>query len=121
MAKKKIDFAGRFQKLYAEANKFLKDNMDLHEVIVFAKKSEVEDSENYDVLNQLPSASIVGKHGDYNEYAILSIERISKNEFELDCFGKGEAHGDGEELSLSDLTEVELIFLADEAAIHLKK
>jgi hypothetical protein len=37
------------------------------------------------------------------------------------CFGKGEVHGDGEELTLGDLTDLEVVFLADEVAIHLKK
>ena len=121
MAKKKVDFSGRFQKLYTEAHQFLKDNIKLHQVIVFAKESDVKKSENYDLLNQLPNASMVGKHGDYSEYAILSIERTSKHDFEMVCFGKGEVHGDGEELTLGDLTDLEVVFLADEVAIHLKK
>ena len=121
MAKKKVDFSGRFQKLYTEAHQFLKDNIKLHQVIVFAKESDVKKSENYDLLNELPNANVFGKHGDYSEYAILSIERTSKTDFEIVCFGKGEAHGDGEELTLGELTELEVIFLADEVAIHLKK
>lgn len=121
MAKKLIkpNFGNKLALLIASATEFLYKNIKVKQTIVFATEKEINDRGAFGLIDELPAMSHVGKHGDYNEYAILSIERKSKTNLVLHVFGKGEAFGDKEEFDLGYLQDNELLHLADELATKI--
>lgn len=113
----KTDFHKRLMSLHKEVTDFLKKNIKVGQTVTLSTVEETD--ENLDSLNELPFISYVGKHGDYDEYAVLAITRTEKDEFTLHTRGKGEISDKEQDFSISEMQTDEVIFLADVVANHL--
>lgn len=119
MAKKvnKTNFLERLEGVEQEALDFIRKTLKKGQTITLATNNELE--KNNDLIYELPNVGHYGKHGTYDEYAVLSITKSTKNVITLQTKGKGEADGE-EEFGLGEMDANALCFLADEISKKLK-
>lgn len=115
---KKISFSGRYSDVAQEALDFIKKSLKKSDRIVLATDEELDTEDN--LLYELPIVSQVTKHGYYDEYGVISVEKKSATEIILHTRGKGES-SDDMDFDISELDNGNLCFLADEIADKLKK
>ena len=101
-------FQEKLEDLSQKALEFIKKSV--KKKIVFATVEQLE--EDNDLLVELPSISYVTKHGFYEEYAILSIEKID-DRFIAHTTGKGENYGQNEDFEIDEIDSPSLCYLAD--------
>ncbi|MBP8982247.1 MAG: hypothetical protein KBG19_04350 [Bacteroidales bacterium] len=104
----KNKFSDKLQELWESAQLFIESQIKNGETISF----QPDDEENDNWLYDLPSVSTVGKYGNYNEYAIVSIERKVENII-LHTRGKGE-NSENADFVLPEIDYSNICFLADE-------
>jgi len=118
MAKKKVDFSGRYSAVAQEALDFIKTSLKKGDKIILATDKELDTEDN--LLYELPIVSQVTKHGYYDEYGVLSVEKKSATEIILHTRGKGE-NSDYMDFDISEMDNGNVCFLADEIASKLLK
>ena len=106
-------FGEKFTALAIEAERFL-ENLD-DSIIVLATEEELEVNE--DLIYELPNIGYVTKHGFYEEYAVVSVEK-KQGEIKLKTLAKGE--GNNETFTLDDVQSDEVLYIADAVREKLK-
>lgn len=87
------------------------------EGISFIDNAEIanENSDfDWDELNELPTVSVVSKHGFYEEFVCirLKVDKKSKNVVAV-LYGKGENTGEIEEKFVDEFLQIEICEIAD--------
>jgi len=91
------NFLKQHNTLVKSATSFIKKNV--KKPIVFATDEQLELEDNYEVFEDLATASYITKYGHYDEFAVVKIEKV-KGVVKITAYGTGE---NGGEVEVSDL------------------
>jgi hypothetical protein len=99
----KTNFHTRLTAVVAEAVTFLHNAVGKKKKIVLMKEEDIyKDQEETEEFLDLPTLSSVSKHGYYDQYAVMSLEK-DEDEVILNCIGRGE-DSDKRKFKLSELS-----------------
>ena len=112
-------FVENLSKVKKEALQFINDalkNKNLihlleQEKINHLLEGEASDEEN-ELFDSLPTAFIVGRHGDYCQYQIVSVS-LDESGLNLNGLGYGEESGNKYTFTLDELTAYDICLIAD--------
>jgi hypothetical protein len=112
-------FVENLSKVKKEALQFINDALKkqklIHlldqEIINHFLEGEASDEEN-ELLDSLPSTFIVGRHGDYCQYQIVSIS-LDESGINFNGLGYGEESGNEYTFTLDELNAYDICFIAD--------
>ena len=118
MKTKETNFSEELFKVADKAHRFISDNTPINKVFKLISEKEIKNSS--DEFYELPVATIVGKYGDYNEYAIVNIRHKKDGNIELNGVGRGENSGEEHTFNLNELLSDDICYLADTLSRKLK-
>ena len=117
----KRNFLIRLSEVVQEATNFL-NSLEEGQIVHLATDKELE--ENEDLLYELPFASRVGKHGNYDEYGVSTVKKIN-GQLLFVVQGRSEVSGEVRTIDLGDgyfdISDSSLCTIADEVADKLNK
>lgn len=108
---KTTNFKEQIDSAVNKAHAFIKNNLEVGKKIRLVSTSEVD--EGTDEFYELPTAFIVGDHGEYDEYAIVALKKKKNGEVECYGEGKGDTFGNTYTFDLPNLNPETICTLAD--------
>lgn len=115
---KKTKFLSQLSAITDKAEALIKNIPEGMNIVLIDTSDEEND------INEVPIATKVGKYGDYDEYAIVSVQKKNGNVI-LHLEGKSEASGEEVDLGFDDMgsffvvDSANICDLADQLSEHL--